>query len=73
MKKHIIIPSLLSLLLAGLLLIPLDGTINNTFAFFIGRFHPIILHLPIGGLVALFVMEIINSYRPKLNLNSACS
>ena len=73
MKKQIITPAIFSLVLVGLLLIPLDGTVNNTFAFFIGRFHPIILHLPIGGLVALFVMEIINSYRPKLNLDSACS
>ena len=73
MKKQIITPAILSLVLVGLLLIPLDGTVNNTFAFFIGRFHPIILHLPIGGLVALFVMELINSYRPKLNLDSACS
>lgn len=73
MKKQIIIPALLSIVLVGLLLIPLDGTANNTFVFFIGRFHPIILHLPIGGLAALFVMEIINSYRPQLNLDSACS
>ena len=50
----------------GLLFIPLDGTVNNTFVF-IGRFHPIILHLPIGGLIALFVMEIINFI--GLNLN----
>ena len=73
MKKQIITPAIFSLVLVGLLLIPLDGTVNNTFAFFIGRFHPIILHLPIGGLIALFVMEIINSYRPQLNLDSACS
>ena len=73
MKKQIIIPALLSIVLVGLLLIPIDGTANNTFVFFIGRFHPIILHLPIGGLAALFVMEIINSYRPQLNLDSACS
>ena len=53
--------------------IPLDGTVDNTFVFFIGRFHPIILHLPIGGLIALFVMEIVNSSRPKLKLDSACS
>ena len=73
MNKQIIIPALFSLVLVGLLLIPLDGTVNNTFIFFVGRFHPIILHLPIGGLTALFVMEIINSYRPQLNLDSACS
>ena len=73
MKKQIKIPAILSLVLFGLLLIPLDGTVNNTFVFFIGRFHPIILHLPIGGLAALFVMESINLYRPQLNLDSACS
>ena len=73
MKKQIKVPAILSLVLFGLLLIPLDGIVNNTFVFFIGRFHPIILHLPIGGLAALFVMEIINSYRPQLNLDSACS
>ncbi|MDB9847065.1 DUF1592 domain-containing protein [Flavobacteriaceae bacterium] len=73
MKKQIKVPAILSLVLFGLLLIPLNGTVNNTFVFFIGRFHPIILHLPIGCLAALFVMEIINSYRPQLNLDSACS
>jgi uncharacterized membrane protein len=73
LKKQIIIPAIFSLVLVVLLLIPLDGTVNNTFVFFIGRFHPIILHLPIGGLITLFVMEIINSYRPNLNLDSACS
>ena len=73
MKKRILIPGILTILLVGLLFIPLDGTVDNTFVFFIGRFHPIILHLPIGGLIALFVMEIINSYRPKLKLDSACS
>ena len=73
MKKRILIPGILTILLVGLLFIPLDGTVDNTFVFFIGRFHPIILHLPIGGLIALFVMEIISSYRPKLKLDSACS
>ena len=73
MKKRILIPGILTTILVGLLFIPLDGTVDNTFVFFIGRFHPIILHLPIGGLIALFVMEIINSYRPKLKLDSACS
>ena len=70
MKKQILIPGILTILLVGLLFIPLDGTVDNTFIFFIGRFHPIILHLPIGGLIALFVMEIVNSSRPKLKLDS---
>ena len=73
MNKNLKISILLSFLLVVLHLIPLDGRIENTFVFFIGRFHPILLHLPIGGLIALFVMEIINSYKPKLKLDSACN
>ena len=72
MSKSFKITVFLSLILIGLLLIPLDGRIENTFLFFLGRFHPILLHLPIGGLIALFVMEIVNGYRPKLNLDSGC-
>ena len=72
MSKRFKITVFLSLILIGLLLIPLDGRIENTFLFFLGRFHPILLHLPIGGLIALFVMEIVNGYRPKLNLDSGC-
>ena len=72
MSKSFKITVFLSLILIGLLLIPLDGRIENTFVFFLGRFHPILLHLPIGGLIALFVMEMVNGYRPKLNLDSGC-
>ena len=72
MSKRFKITVFLSLILIGLLLIPLDGRIENTFLFFLGRFHPILLHLPIGGLIALFVMEMVNGYRPKLNLDSGC-
>ena len=53
-------------------IIPLDGKVDNTFLFFLGRFHPIILHLPIGALMVLLLMEIINKFRPKLNLDAAC-
>ena len=72
MSKSFKITVFLSLILIGLLIIPLDGRIENTFVFFLGRFHPILLHLPIGGLIALFVMEMVNGYRPKLNLDSGC-
>ena len=72
MKRSLIIAVSLTLILLGFLFIPLDGHIDNTFLFFIGRFHPILLHLPIGALVILFLMEIINGLKPKLNLDSAC-
>ena len=54
-------------------MVPLDGTVDSTFMFFVGRFHPLLLHLPIGSLIILFIMEVINDLRPKLNLESACN
>ncbi len=72
MKRSLLVASGFTLLLFLLLLIPLDGRVDNTFLFFVGRFHPILLHLPIGALIVLFLMETINSFRSELNLNAAC-
>jgi len=72
MSRSIVIATVSTIVLMGLLFVPLDGKIDNTFLFFLGRFHPLILHLPIGALIILFFMEIINSTRPQLNLNAAC-
>ena len=72
-KRSLIFAVLSSTLLLGLLKIPLNGEFDNTFIFFLGRFHPIILHLPIGALIILFFMELINSVNSKLNLDSACN
>ena len=72
-KRSIIFAVISTIVLIGLLFIPLNGDFNNKFAFFLGRFHPIILHLPIGALMALFFMELINGLRPRLNLESACN
>lgn len=73
MKRNLLIAVIFTLLLLGLLFIPLTGEVENTFVFFLGRFHPIILHLPIGALIVLFFMEIINGSRSNLNLDSACN
>ena len=72
MPKPLSIGIAFTAILLALLLIPLDGQISNTIFTFIGRFHPLLLHLPIGGLMALFVMEIMDSLYPKLNLGAAC-
>ena len=72
MKRSLGIAITFTVLLFGLLLIPLDGNTDNSFLFFLGRFHPIILHLPIGALMVLLLMEIINKFRPELNLDAAC-
>ena len=73
LKNKRLIAILLTILLLGLLMVPLDGTVDSTFMFFVGRFHPLLLHLPIGSLIILFIMEVINDLRPKLNLESACN
>src|SRR5210317_1462348 len=73
MKQILLFAVLSTIALFGLLCIPLDGGIENTFVFFLGRFHPLILHLPIGTLVALFFMELINALFPRQKLDAACN
>lgn len=60
---------LLSLLLSVVLvLLPLvvrlDGTIHANWEQFLGRFHPLAVHLPIGLLVLIPILEVMGRYRP---------
>jgi uncharacterized membrane protein len=73
MNRRLTIAVVFTLVLIGLLWIPFTGEIENNFVFFLGRFHPLILHLPIGALVILFFMEIIHSWRKELDLEAACN
>lgn len=59
---------LLDMFLAELLY--LEST-NNTpeFLLFLGRFHPLILHLPIGGLLLVFYFEIVGRIQKKYSDN----
>ena len=41
------------------------------FVLFLGRFHPVFLHLPIGLLVGLFFVEIVNGMLSKADLRPA--
>jgi mono/diheme cytochrome c family protein len=72
MKRSLLFAIFASFFLFGLLLIPLDGVIDNTYVFFFGRFHPLILHLPIGALVVLALMELVNAVFEKIDLEAAC-
>lgn len=72
MKSIRLFAFVITLFLVGLLFVPLDGSVENTFVFFLGHFHPLLLHLPIGSLIILLFMETINHFRPNLNLGSAC-
>lgn len=50
-----LVPAVLAVVAA---LLPPDGTSRGTFGQFLGRFHPILVHLPIGLLVVVPLMEI---------------
>jgi uncharacterized membrane protein len=58
------------LLSAALLLLPeivrLDGKPHADWQQFLGRFHPLAVHLPIGLIVLVPVLEIAGSFRPAL-------
>ncbi|MGB0744477.1 MAG: DUF1549 domain-containing protein, partial [Opitutales bacterium] len=59
-------------LLVALLVVPLNADSSNELLLFFGRFHPVILHLPIGILFILFVVEIAQLIRPRLELGQSC-
>ena len=54
------------LILITLLFVPLDGRPHADWLQFFGRFHPLLVHLPIGLIVLLPVLEILGMRRPSL-------
>ena len=72
MKLIFICTTLITGMLIALLVAPLNAGDDNTWLRFLGRFHPLVLHVPIGALSALFVVEIVHCIRAKLNLDKAC-
>ncbi|UZR97422.1 DUF1592 domain-containing protein [Chondrinema litorale] len=63
--------ALLSALLIFLVAIPIGET--HWSVDFIGRFHPLFVHIPIGVLLGLFLLEFLNLLRPSLQLKPACN
>jgi uncharacterized membrane protein len=73
MKRKPILISLLALcLLVVLKVLPWEVIGANPYVGFFGKFHPAVLHVPIGVLAALFCLEVIHWIRPQLPLDSAC-
>ena len=68
LPKYLPIPALAFSVI--LLLLPwvlkLDGHPHADWQQFLGRFHPLMVHLPIGLLLAVPVLEVAGSYRPAL-------
>lgn len=48
------------------LAVPLNGQSHADWLQFVGRFHPLLVHLPIGLLVLLPILEVAGSKRPNL-------
>ena len=46
--------------------VKLDGRPHADWQQFLGRFHPLAVHLPIGLLVLLPLLEIVGKFRPAL-------
>mgnify|MGYP000223639458 CR=1 FL=1 len=71
MKKTLIFTISASIVLFGLLIFPINIGEKNSVVLFFGNFHPLILHLPIGSLIGLFCLELINFFKPELKLENA--
>ncbi len=71
MKKTLLFATIFTLILLGLILAPISTEESNEVLLFFGNFHPLILHLPIGALVGVLFLEIVNLINPKLNLGGA--
>jgi uncharacterized membrane protein len=48
-------------------IIRLDGKPHSEWLQFVGRFHPLLIHIPIGLLVLVPVLELAGYYRPSLH------
>lgn len=71
LKKTIIFASSFTLVLLALVLVPINSEESNDIIVFFGNFHPLILHLPIGALIGVLFLEVINLVKPQLNLDNA--
>ena len=60
----------LFLILAGAYVLTLGGT-PGTLTFVLGRFHPVLVHLPIGFLIGLLVLEGVVLVKPEASVGTA--
>ena len=65
MKYTVFTALIVTTVLASLFFIPIVSEENSLTTFF-GSFHPLILHLPIGALIALFLLETIHFFQTKI-------
>lgn len=51
--------------------LPIDPNEMHWLLGFFGKFHPLLVHLPIGILLGLFLLEVVSYFRPSMELGSA--
>lgn len=71
MKVTFYVASFFTLVLVGLLFIPIQINEEGGVFAFLGNFHPLLLHVPIGTLIVLAVLEIVDYFKPKLKITNA--
>lgn len=71
MRKAVLSAIIISILLCAMLWLSAGWTGESQFANFIGRFHPLILHIPIGSLIALLFLESVFFFSPKIEIGKA--
>lgn len=71
MKNTIFTASIFTLILISLLLFPISEGSSNTLIAYFGNFHPLVLHIPIGALIGVLVLEITSLFVPNLNLENS--
>ncbi|MEC3907887.1 DUF1592 domain-containing protein [Tamlana sp. 2201CG12-4] len=71
MKLTLAVASVITLILFGLILIPINIDEGNEVVLYFGNFHPLLLHIPIGALLGVLVMEVVNLIKPKLKLENS--
>ncbi|WP_200975850.1 DUF1592 domain-containing protein [Echinicola sp. 20G] len=71
-KPMIIGATILSVLLLAFAMFPFGGEEAHWALAFLGKLHPLLVHLPIGVLIALFTLELVDYFVPTANLKPAC-
>ncbi|GAB3649680.1 hypothetical protein GCM10028791_15650 [Echinicola sediminis] len=70
-KRLRIVATVLTMIILAFAVVPF-GEAHWTMVF-AGKLHPLLVHLPIGVLIALFALETINYFVPSAQLKPACT
>jgi len=72
LTPHILIASIATVVLLGLAFFAVDADSAPNWTLFLGRFHPALLHMPIGFLSVLAIIEYLDSSKGGPRIGKAC-